>query len=391
MPVHPNLPNIFLAVDKDRQAFYLYGHKSPLQVLSQFECTTGQRPGDKVVEGDLRTPEGVYFVEHRMQRKLDWTLYGNLAYPLNYPNPVDRLKGKTGHGIWVHGRGKKLVPRDTLGCVALDTPDLKGIEENLAYGTPVFIGKNFQVAEAERNNDISKVVGLVGKWAKAWQQRSNDFFTYYDPDKFSRSQEKPFAGFVSHKKNLFKKNPWIRVMTHDVRVAPGPDYMVAYFKQYYRTPTFVSEGVKRLYWQRDETGNYRIVGREWTRTPTTLDGLFLKRATAEAKAILDSWRTAWESADLDAYLAAYAYGAEQGKRLGVAAIRDHKAQLWERSEPEKVTMERLDFSLVPDGLQVTFIQRYSAEGGYSDVGEKTVVMAPRNDGWRIIREDWRAL
>ena len=34
--------------------------------------------------------------------------YGAGALPINYPNEWDRLNGRTGHGIWLHG-----TPADT--------------------------------------------------------------------------------------------------------------------------------------------------------------------------------------------------------------------------------------------------------------------------------------
>ena len=136
---HAYGPSRMVAVDKTAQTLIMLERLSPLREIGRFPCTTGQADGDKLVEGDLRTPEGVYFVGHRIKRKLEWGLYGDIAYELNYPNPVDRIKGKTGGGIWIHGRGKEFVPRDTQGCVALKVPDMRDVAREIAYGTPVVI------------------------------------------------------------------------------------------------------------------------------------------------------------------------------------------------------------------------------------------------------------
>ena len=95
----PASPELFLGIDKEAQTFYMFGKKSPLEVVRKLTCATGRAQGDKTREGDKRTPEGVYFVEEKVPGKLDFELYGNYAFSLNFPNPVDRLKGKTGQGI----------------------------------------------------------------------------------------------------------------------------------------------------------------------------------------------------------------------------------------------------------------------------------------------------
>lgn len=394
---HPNLPPKFLTVDKNSQRLSVYAKQSPVHLISTFPCTTGQSDGDKQVEDDLRTPEGVYFVQGRKAGSLDWELYGNLAYPLNYPNPVDRLKGKTGYGIWIHGRGKKLVPRDTRGCVAMNTKDLRGIGGELETGLPVVISEGMSVVEGqdtispEAARDLDEAVALVRKWADAWQRGSDEFFGYYDAASFGRAENVSFSRFRSHKEGLFKRYPWIRIMAHDIRALPGPDYVVTFFRQYYRTPTMASEGVKRLYWMRDEAGRLRIVGREWKRTRRTLDGEFLARSKGEIAPLLEAWRKAWERGDLADYMTHYTQDAAQGDREGAASIRDQKKDLWSAAPPSRVAMLEPKYNLVPQGVEVVFGQSYTAQSGYEDHGIKTMLLVPDGSKWKILREDWRPL
>jgi len=58
---------------------------------------------EKVAEGDMRTPLGVYFIGSNLDPKSLKDFYGAGALTLNYPNPYDLRRGKTGSGIWVHG------------------------------------------------------------------------------------------------------------------------------------------------------------------------------------------------------------------------------------------------------------------------------------------------
>ena len=55
-----------------------------------------------------------------------------------------------------------------------------------------------------------------------------------------------------------------------MRALPGPDYWVTFFVQVYRSPTLISQGVKRLYWQRGPDGRFRIIGMEYDEMPVTL-------------------------------------------------------------------------------------------------------------------------
>ncbi|MCA1987398.1 MAG: L,D-transpeptidase family protein, partial [Desulfovibrio sp.] len=136
---NPAGPPLFLAVNKQAQELYVFEQKSPLALVEKITCTTGEREGDKLVEGDLRTPEGVYFIQHRLSSGLDYKDYGTLAHTLNYPNPVDRIKGKTGGGIWIHGRGHQITPRETKGCVALNNDAILELDKRLARNLPVLI------------------------------------------------------------------------------------------------------------------------------------------------------------------------------------------------------------------------------------------------------------
>ena len=66
----------------------------------------------------MRTPEEFILLSTKLPA--DWIfvrIRRHWPHTLNYPNPVDGLRGKTGHGIWIHSKGFELVP--TKGCVAI--------------------------------------------------------------------------------------------------------------------------------------------------------------------------------------------------------------------------------------------------------------------------------
>lgn len=384
-----NVPSSIVAIDKGEQKLMLFERKSPLHMVRELPCTTGQAEGDKQVRGDLRTPEGVYFLGPRIRRSLNWELYGDIAYSLNYPNPIDRIKGKTGSGIWLHGRGKQLVPRDTLGCVALAVPDIKSIEGDSRRGTPVVIGADVEWDSEQESIAAKEIAGLVQDWADAWQSRSERFFDMYDPEKFSKAESGDFDHFRAHKQNIFSSTPWIHVMLDGVKVMRGPDYWVTWFDQLYRSPALTQTVGKRLYWQKNAEGRWTVVGREYTRPVHDLTPEYLRIKGEEAKAFVERWAEAWRNADMDGYASAYTADAVSGSQRGLEQIKEYKKALWEQKPPVKVAVEDIGIDLHPAGLRVQFLQKYEDASGYSDVGVKTLVLAPVEDGWRIEREDWR--
>ncbi|MGE4292921.1 MAG: L,D-transpeptidase family protein [Desulfovibrio sp.] len=389
---HDQGPELMVAVDKTSQTLYVLGRHSPLEVLKKLPCTTGQSDGDKVERGDLRTPEGVYFIEGRLDRGLDWELYGDVAYPLNYPNPVDRIRGKSGSGIWLHGRGKQLVPRDTRGCVALADPDIHALGQELHTDMPVVIAG--KVAWTETPGEDAEVAAEltqeVRAWAKDWSDRSERFFTHYAPESLTDSGIE-FNGFRAHKRNIFQSQPWIEVLVDNIRALQGPGYWVTWFDQYYRTGSLTSTVGKRLYWQRDNAGKWRIVGREIASASEDLTDKYLATKSAEVSGLIHSWAEAWQRADLAGYASFYAKNAVQDSRRGSEDIAAYKATLWAERPPSRVGVDNIEIRPHNMGLVASFIQTYRDASGYEDKGRKTLILAPSPEGWRIVNEQWRAL
>ncbi len=384
-------PTRIVAVDKESQTLIMLERRSPLHEVRRFPCTTGQALGDKEVEGDLRTPEGVYFIGQKIDRPLDWSLYGNLAYSLNYPNPIDRIKGKTGGGIWLHGRGKTFVPRDTRGCIALKEPDMRDVEQAIAYGMPVVVAEDIKwtTEPGENASVVETLVGELRKWARNWESRSETFFDSYDPARMALSEGRSFERFIDHKKNIFAATPWIHVMVDNIRAVPGPDYWVTWFDQYYRTPNMASTTGKRFYWMKGADGVWHIVGREYIQASEDLTSKYLAQKSAEVEQFIGTWKRAWLSMDAKMYSSLYTPHAVMGTRKGVPAIMDYKRALWEKAAPAKIDIADLKVSSYPEGLQVAFMQTFENAKGYIDVGRKTMVLVPDGATWKINSEQWR--
>ncbi len=102
-----------IAVDTSKSRLYVFSNgPKGLEVVSNFYVTVGRNGVNKRVEGDQRTPLGVYFVGRQIPSEKLPELYGKGALTVNYPNDWDRFLGRTGSGIWLHG-----VPSDQFARV----------------------------------------------------------------------------------------------------------------------------------------------------------------------------------------------------------------------------------------------------------------------------------
>lgn len=133
-----------IAVDASRSRLYLFENTpTGLVLLSDYYISVGKAGIDKFVEGDQRTPLGVYYITSNLDPKTLKDFYGSGALPINYPNVLDARRGRTGSGIWLHGTPPgqfSRAPQATDGCVVLANPDLSHIIRTVEpRSTPVVI------------------------------------------------------------------------------------------------------------------------------------------------------------------------------------------------------------------------------------------------------------
>ncbi|MFP5474525.1 MAG: murein L,D-transpeptidase family protein [Gammaproteobacteria bacterium] len=136
-----------IAVDASRSRLYLLENTANgLQLAADYYISVGKAGTDKLVEGDARTPLGVYYVTSNLDPRTLKDFYGAGALPINYPNPYDNMLGRTGSGICLHGTPPEQFsrpPQASDGCVVLSNPDLKQILRKVQVGaTPVVIARS---------------------------------------------------------------------------------------------------------------------------------------------------------------------------------------------------------------------------------------------------------
>ncbi|MBE0588075.1 MAG: L,D-transpeptidase family protein [Hydrogenophaga sp.] len=168
----PNVRHV-VVVDASHSRVYVFEQQAGgLQLIRSFYASVGRAGFDKRVEGDLRTPLGVYFITSRLDDQQVEELYGIGALPLNYPNEHDRRLGRTGSGIWLHGVPRATYSRSpyaTEGCVALANDDMAYLMEVLqTRRTPVVIADEVNwVHPADQAPERRSFDTLITQWQEA--------------------------------------------------------------------------------------------------------------------------------------------------------------------------------------------------------------------------------
>ncbi len=162
-----------IAVDASRARVYLFENTPQgLRLIADYYASVGKMGVEKSIEGDLKTPLGIYYITNTLDPNSLKDLYGAGALPINYPNPYDLRRGKTGSGIWLHGVPQAQfarAPKATDGCVAVSNFDLQDIARRVEIRTtPVVILPKLEwVNPAQSNADVAAFDRSFAAWRTA--------------------------------------------------------------------------------------------------------------------------------------------------------------------------------------------------------------------------------
>ena len=159
-----------IAVDASRSRLYLLEHdRQGMKLVASYYVSLGRLGLDKRTEGDQRTPLGVYFVSDRMGGGSLEQRFGAGAMQINYPNAFDKLRGRTGSGIYLHGvpfDTYSRPPKDSDGCVALANDELLMLMNTVPlHDTPVIITRQIHwVRDDVAQQHRAEILDAVNHW-----------------------------------------------------------------------------------------------------------------------------------------------------------------------------------------------------------------------------------
>jgi L,D-transpeptidase YnhG len=204
-----------IAVDASRSRLYLFENSaSGIKLVADYYISVGKLGVEKTLEGDQRTPLGVYYITGSLNPTSLVDFYGVGALPINYPNPLDLKRGKTGSGIWLHGTPSEQfsrAPKASDGCVVLANPDLNHIVTSVsARTTPVVIAERLNwVTKASLDAEKTSFNTTLMAWRQAKVQSDvQKFMSFYTVD------------FSNYGKNLTQ---WNAIVTSELGKLKGQD------------------------------------------------------------------------------------------------------------------------------------------------------------------------
>ena len=381
-----------ILVDKSEQKVFLYHKDNPFQPFKIYPASTGENDGPKSKLNDRKTPEGVYFFTGAFQDKELAPIYGTRAFPIDYPNPIDKTEGRSGYGIWFHGLDRPLKPTDTNGCIALENPNIDDLASYVTLDeTPVVISERVKMVPLEDMKKEAKTFEeLIENWRSAWEGKEIDRYMSYYTTRFV-SGNRNWKQYRNYKARLAKTYKDIKVKINNLRLVRNDGLVVATFDQDYITERLRSSGKKKLYLQQNS--------KQWKITREVFTLADKKRFTPpkaprfdpnEIKDLIYAWKEAWEKEALKTYISYYDPNF-RSRGMGLKDWKKHREKLNDKYRSIQVDIQDLIIVRGPgQTVKVSFIQDYIADE-YHDYGLKKMNLVKKGEHWKIRNEEWAPL
>jgi len=262
----PQSQKYALVLDSSKSTLFVFeNRKDGLRYVADYYMSVGKNGTDKLREGDKRTPLGVYHVTSKLTPEKLTDFYGVGAFPINYPNEWDRMRGRDGYGIWLHGTPFDTYsrpPRASDGCVVLANEDMADLDQYINPGaTPVIIA---DAIEWSRPDDIDKtrqeLTGQIEQWRQDWESRETTAYLQHYSERFS-AKGSDLDQWSAKKRQVNAAKTWIKVGISDVSIMlyPGDTSLaVVSFKQEYASSNLDNIMHKRQYWI-NENNRWKIL------------------------------------------------------------------------------------------------------------------------------------
>ena len=377
----------------DKNAKKLYGIKVKddfYNITYTYDIIYGINEGDKLIEGDGKTPEGVYYI-------VSWTsgdnlikkygnyakIYGAGAFPINYPNPVDKIRKKTGHGIWIHGRDPINGKDTTQGCVALKNEDLLDFDKNVAdIKDPVVItDKVLYLTKTQYDEKRKEILNIFDTFINSWKNSDYETFRKLIHSQYS-GQGKKFSAYLSSKKYLMDKYADKVIETDNTKILiQNNDNFVIDTNQFYCAENITSYNNKRYYFA-DDNGEIKLISEEAIKLSPN------NKLNNSVEQFINDWAKAWRSSDIESYINFYS-DKFRHKKMNKEKYYTYKKAIFEKTNDINLEISDLKWKIENNIYTATFKQKYSG-GNVSDYGTKTITFIGCPNNYKILSETWKA-
>lgn len=256
---------IWVALNSGRMHVLERTSKGEYVEIENISISIGKKGFGKEVEGDQKTPVGIYQVTSFLEDDGLDDFYGLGAYPINYPNAWDKLSSRTGYGIWLHGLPKGVDSRpllDSNGCVVINNSKLDQYSEYIRVGSSTMVlAEELEWLAQSNQHESADVMDAIRRWEAHWENNDIDkYLSHYHQDftDFRRDLDQ----WSRYKTRVNGAKSYIRVDLSDLSVFAYPgeeDLVISRFYQKYESSNYNWKGWKQLLWRRNDQGMWQII------------------------------------------------------------------------------------------------------------------------------------
>ena len=255
-----------LTCNKNNSTLNLYSkdENKKFKFRKEYSAFTGKKKGDKLTEGDLKTPIGIYNIVKKLSKDTNLNeFYGPLAFVTSYPNIYDSYRGRDGSGIWIHGLPVK-EERDefTRGCIAINNTNIECLNRHITIEKTLLIISSDKLIKNIDKNKLSSILSQLYKWRYSWLY--NDIKTYlsFYSESFIRNDGMKIESFKKYKTRVFQKDEKKTIIFKNINILHYPNTENTFeitFKEFYKSDTFEFIGNKILIVKIDTNNNIKIL------------------------------------------------------------------------------------------------------------------------------------
>ena len=249
--------------------FFIFGNNNGKPYLvKDYYMTIGTAGFGKQIEGDNKTPIGLYSVTREIDGQTLPDLYGSGAFPVDYPNKVDKWRKRTGYGIWLHGTPSDTYSRAPLasqGCFVLSNDDYDEVAtfiRQIEKPRVLLVEKVKWLTQDQHKQQRQEYLNVMQEWVAGWESLDVDkYLSFYDQENLNFGK-KDFNAWSKRKKTINKRKKFIQLSLglQSMYIYPGEKNMFAVdFKQNYLSDNYKGISDKTIYWKKSPEGQWKII------------------------------------------------------------------------------------------------------------------------------------
>lgn len=389
-----------IVVEKETQQLFLYSYTGKFEEILRLKCSTGRVSGAKMIEGDNKTPEGIYFFTKIHENNELAPIYGIRAFVSDYPNFPDRSEGRTGSAIWLHGTNKILKDQDSSGCVVSEDENVRKLTQYITLNrTPLIITQKLSYMP----DNPEALHKYLSDWSKAIQSGSyHEYLSFYDDEYL------PDISWWMRWNKARKGSDVLSVELGRTGIFKHNNIYVALLDQIVKSgEKETSAGIRKLFIAKHDSG-FKIIGDEYQTQaergeyPLLAASRNLKTKTAPVAAsvksdvsedgveqMIEQWLAAWSGKDIQKYGEFYADDF-QSQGMNKSSWLKHKESLNRKYKYIRVSQKNLKTVKDDDYITASFLQNYQSPG-LKSVGMKELTLKNEKGQWKIFREKSRKM